>query len=126
MPSAHPQILHRVQEQADAGHLGQLWPQPCDHSLTGFATLRHRLQIGEHEAAAGARATGKADHGIDRRIALDDVDQLAQLALHRLDSGHQVDVTAKQKQIDRRTDGEIAAAVGAHGGPCADSGVLIE
>src|SRR5690606_32415737 len=44
-----------------------------------------RFQVEEHEAAASPPAAGEGDYRVDRRVAPDDVHQLAQLVLHGLE-----------------------------------------
>jgi hypothetical protein len=40
LPPAHAQVLHRVEEQAHAGDLRQLRPQPRDHRLAALGARR--------------------------------------------------------------------------------------
>jgi hypothetical protein len=83
-PPTHAQVLHRVQKHTQARDLCQLWAQPRNHSLAALFALGQRLEVDEHEAAARARATGKAHHGIHRRVTPDDVDDVAHFFLHGL------------------------------------------
>ena len=78
-------VLDRVEEKGGAGDLRQLGPEPRDHLLAAFLSLRPRFQVDEEEAAAGPAAAGEAHHGVDGGVAADDVDDLGQLSAHRLE-----------------------------------------
>ena len=84
MPATAAQVLHRIQKQTHACDLRQLRAQPGNHRLARFVSLRDRLEIDEHEAAACACAASETDHRVYGRVAANDVDQLPQLALQRL------------------------------------------
>src|SRR6185369_8344003 len=52
---AHAQVLHRIEEQADAGDARQLRPQPRDHGLAALGPVGGGLEVDEDETAAGSR-----------------------------------------------------------------------
>ena len=84
LPAAAAQVLHRVQKQLHASDLRHLRAQPVDHGLTRITALAERLEIDKNKTAAGPPAAGKTHHGIDCRVAADDVHQLPQFDLQRL------------------------------------------
>ena len=61
LPPAAAQVLHRVEKEVDAGDPRQLQPQPRYHRQARVRALRHRLEVDEHEAPAGARAAGEGN-----------------------------------------------------------------
>ena len=85
LAAADADVLHRLQEQIGARHLGQLGAQAGDHLVGRDVALGQGLQRGEDEARVGLAAAGEADHGVDRRIAAHDDDELAELRAHRLE-----------------------------------------
>ncbi len=84
-PAPDPDVLHRLQEQARTGHHRHLAAQPRDHPVGAELALVERPQRHEHEAGIGLPTPGEADHGLHRRIALDDADELRELLLHQLE-----------------------------------------
>jgi hypothetical protein len=58
--------------------------RPGDHRLPALGVAA-ALEVDEHEAAAGARAAGERHHRVHRRVVADDLHQLPQLVLHRLE-----------------------------------------
>src|SRR5262249_21329978 len=62
----------------------QLTAQSPDHEVRRYLTFAQWLERHEDEAAIGLPATSEADHGVDRRIFLDDRDELLQLLPHQL------------------------------------------
>ena len=56
----HRDVLHRLHEQGDAGHLGQLRLQAADHVAGADLALFERLQV-DQDAAAVQRGVGAVD-----------------------------------------------------------------
>ena len=81
----HRQILHRLHEQRDAGHLGQLRLQAANHVAGTDLSLVERFQV-DQNASAVQRRVGAVDSDerrktLDRRILQND---LAPVAAARL------------------------------------------
>jgi hypothetical protein len=83
--TADADVLHRLQKQRCPWNLRQLAAQPADHLIRRYLALAERLERNEDEAAIGLSAAGEADHDINRRILLDDRNELLQLLPHQLE-----------------------------------------
>ena len=75
LAAADPHVLRRLQIQRGARHRRQLRPQARDDLIGRHLALVERLERDEQARGVGrAASAGEADHVVDRRIGLDDVD----------------------------------------------------
>ena len=87
-PAAHGYVLHRLQVQRRALHLGQLRTEAVDE--LGGVDLAHFQRLERHENPSGvhggARTTAaETQHGVDGWIGLDNLHEAGDALLHGLE-----------------------------------------
>ncbi len=91
LPSARTNVLTAEQRQARTRHLVEFGAQIVHHLIGGELAFAKRLQLRIDEtriggaAAAPSSAAGEADDVFDVGIAFDDVHELGEFLLHRLE-----------------------------------------